>query len=181
MGRWILLLVSTIIFPLILGYTLRIMRGDTEPPELDGFMGMFIDGILLLIIYIVYTIPVMLIALLSAALYLIPVPQGIVTVNIPQFGHHISNLYLIPVPQGIVTGGTVSQELLASQGSVTGMTAAPGLLGIPLGILAALLLTIFIILLAIVIGLSVNFAAVRFARTGRMGEAFNIRAIIGHI
>ncbi|MDD1727461.1 MAG: DUF4013 domain-containing protein [Methanospirillum sp.] len=55
-GRWIVLIIGTIIFPLIMGYTLRVMKGITPAPETDNYGGMFIDGIKMLIIGIVYMI-----------------------------------------------------------------------------------------------------------------------------
>jgi len=39
-----------------MGYTLRIMRGTTPAPEPDDYVGMFIDGIKMLIIGLVYMI-----------------------------------------------------------------------------------------------------------------------------
>lgn len=54
--RWIILIISSIIFPLIMGYTLRIMKGVTPAPEPGDYLGMFIDGIKMLIIGFVYMI-----------------------------------------------------------------------------------------------------------------------------
>ncbi len=71
--RWLLLLISTIIFPLIYGYTVRVMSGTKPAPELEGWIGLFIDGIKLLVITIVYSIPLMILTLLPVALYFIPV------------------------------------------------------------------------------------------------------------
>jgi len=71
--RWLLLLISTIIFPLIYGYTVRVMSGKKPAPELEGWIGLFIDGIKLIVITIVYAIPLMILTLLPVALYLIPV------------------------------------------------------------------------------------------------------------
>jgi hypothetical protein len=55
-GRWILLIIGSIIFPLIMGYTLRVMKGESTPPASDHIGGMFIDGIKVFIIGIVYMI-----------------------------------------------------------------------------------------------------------------------------
>ncbi|WP_367259983.1 DUF4013 domain-containing protein [Methanoculleus sp.] len=67
------MLISTIIFPLIYGYTVRVMSGAKPAPELEGWIGLFIDGIKLLVITIVYSIPLMILTLLPVALYFIPV------------------------------------------------------------------------------------------------------------
>ncbi|HIJ06273.1 MAG: Uncharacterized protein XE11_1120 [Methanomicrobiales archaeon 53_19] len=62
--KWILLIISTIIFPLIYGYVMRIYKGTTPAPELENWGGLFIDGIKLLIVGIVYFIPVFIVAAL---------------------------------------------------------------------------------------------------------------------
>ena len=56
--KWILLIVSCIIFPLFMGYTMRIYRGANPAPALDDWGGMFIDGIKLLIVGFIYSLPV---------------------------------------------------------------------------------------------------------------------------
>ena len=57
--KWILLIVSCIIFPLFMGYTMRIYRGANPAPALDDWGGMFIDGIKLLIVGVIYALPVL--------------------------------------------------------------------------------------------------------------------------
>ena len=62
--KWILLIICSIIFPLIYGYAMRIYKGATPAPELENWGGLFIDGIKLLIVGIVYFIPVFIVAFL---------------------------------------------------------------------------------------------------------------------
>jgi hypothetical protein len=57
--KWILLIISCIIFPLFMGYTMRIYRGANPAPELNDWGGMFIDGIKLLVVGVIYAIPVL--------------------------------------------------------------------------------------------------------------------------
>lgn len=57
-ARWILLIVSMIIFPLILGYVMEIYRGTKPAPELQHWGRLFIDGLKLIGAWIVYMIPV---------------------------------------------------------------------------------------------------------------------------
>lgn len=48
-----------IIFPLFLGYMMRIYRGGDTFPQLDTWGGMFSDGIKLLSVILCYTLPVL--------------------------------------------------------------------------------------------------------------------------
>lgn len=56
--KWFLLVISCIIFPLFTGYTMRIYRGAHPSPEPDDWGTMFIDGIRLIIVGIIYALPV---------------------------------------------------------------------------------------------------------------------------
>jgi hypothetical protein len=60
--RWALLLISAIIFPLLSGYLLRIYRGVVAAPDPDDWVKMFVDGILVIVIGIIYSIPVIVVA-----------------------------------------------------------------------------------------------------------------------
>ncbi|KQC05555.1 MAG: hypothetical protein APR53_07190 [Methanoculleus sp. SDB] len=64
--KWILLIISVIIFPLILGYMLKVLKGTTPAPEIDDWVGMFIDGIKVIIVEFIYMIPVMIVMFLVA-------------------------------------------------------------------------------------------------------------------
>ena len=62
--QWILLVISTIIFPLIMGYTVRIYSGAKPVPDVGNWVRTFIDGLNLFIIGIIYSIPVFIVALI---------------------------------------------------------------------------------------------------------------------
>jgi len=66
--QWILLVISTIIFPLIMGYVVRIYSGVKPAPEMGNWVGTFIDGIKLFIIGLIYAIPVFIVM----AIFVIP-------------------------------------------------------------------------------------------------------------
>ena len=63
--RWIMLIICTIIFPIMYGYTLRIMKGITPAPEVEGYLDLFIDGIKMIIIAFVYMIVPLIILIAS--------------------------------------------------------------------------------------------------------------------
>jgi Protein of unknown function (DUF4013) len=63
--KWILLIISCIIFPLILGYILRIFKGANPSPEPENWGGMFIDGIKLFIVGLIYAIPIIILEVIA--------------------------------------------------------------------------------------------------------------------
>jgi hypothetical protein len=132
-ARWILLIIASIIFPLIMGYELEVYRGKKPAPEPVGWVKLFIDGIKLLVIEIIYLIPTFIILFLS-------IGAGVLAVRSP--------------------------------------TAAMAMWGsFAVGIIITLIV-------AFITGLFAAMGVIRFARMGRMGEAFNfgaIAALIGKI
>lgn len=60
-AKWILLLISCVVFPLVIGYVMRIYRGVEPSPELNEWGSMFIDGIKLFIVGIIYAIPILIV------------------------------------------------------------------------------------------------------------------------
>jgi hypothetical protein len=138
--RWLLLLIASILFPFIYGYSVRVMSGTKPAPEPEGWIGLFIDGIKVIIISLVYTIPVYVLAAVSLLAYFVP----------------------------------VSSTTTPATGS------APGL-GPEFGIVVVLALLVLFIVAIIVCGILATFGVARFARTGRMGDAFRIGTLRDHI
>jgi hypothetical protein len=56
--RWILLVVSSILFPFLLGYVMEIYRGAQQAPPLRNGGKLFIDGLKLFFAWTVYMLPV---------------------------------------------------------------------------------------------------------------------------
>jgi hypothetical protein len=56
--KWLLLIISVIIFPLMGGYIVRILKGAKPSPELDDWVAILIDGIKLCIVHLIYYIPI---------------------------------------------------------------------------------------------------------------------------
>jgi hypothetical protein len=129
-ARWILLIIASIIFPLIMGYELEVYRGKKPAPEPANWGKLFIDGIKLLIIQIIYAIPTLIVLFLT-------IGAGVLAVRSPA-----------------------------------GAMAMWGTFAV--GIVIALVV-------AFITGLIEMMGVIRFARTGRMGEAFNFSAILDRI
>jgi len=62
--RWLLLIVSSIIFPLMMGYQVEIYRGKKPAPELENWGKLFVDGLTLLVIALIYAIPILILLVL---------------------------------------------------------------------------------------------------------------------
>ena len=150
--RWLVLIGCMIVFPLILGYMVRIYRGVTPSPEPEQWGSMFIDGIKLLIIQILYAAPVILLVVLA----FIPLLYTIFTSG------------LLTGNNGSITDTQAEQWLATHPEFLTAVGIMVVLLF--LAIIVGIIITIFSFL-----------GTVRFARTGSIAEAFNFSAIISHI
>jgi hypothetical protein len=62
--RWLLLLMSVVVFPLITGYIAKIYRGDQPAPKFEEG-GLFINGLKLIFAGLIYAIPVIAVLLLT--------------------------------------------------------------------------------------------------------------------
>ena len=66
--KWLLLLIATILLGLpLLGYELKVLRGEKPSPEVSDWGTLFIDGIKYIIICLIYAIPVIIVAILTVA------------------------------------------------------------------------------------------------------------------
>ena len=83
--KWILLIISSIIFPLILGYVMEIYRGPKPAPELKNWGKLFIDGLKYLVASIIYMIPVLVVILVFGGLALFGAFQQAAMSGDPDF------------------------------------------------------------------------------------------------
>lgn len=133
-SRWLRLILAVILLGLPMnGYLMRIYRAETPAPEIDRWGRLFIDGLKLMIVGIIWSLP-------------------IIVVWIITYGAMVSAVF---------SGSTHSPAF-------TGWTPNPGLV-------------ILMYLVEIVVGIFLPVASIRFARSGRVMEAFNVRAITDHI
>jgi hypothetical protein len=70
--RWLILLIGSIVFPILLGYTLLVYRGGWEPPDPADWVTVFIDGIKLFVVQLVYAIPVIIISFVLNIALIVP-------------------------------------------------------------------------------------------------------------
>ena len=77
--RWILLIIASIIFPVMVGYAMEIYRGKKPAPELEHWGKLFIDGLKLFVAGIIYAIPLIIVFFLTigmAVLSILPFMPG---------------------------------------------------------------------------------------------------------
>jgi Protein of unknown function (DUF4013) len=61
-NKWVMLIIATILLGLpLMGYVMKILRGEKPAPEVEDWGTLFIDGIKYLIVGIIYMIPVYLV------------------------------------------------------------------------------------------------------------------------
>lgn len=150
-SRWLLLIVSMLIFPLILGYTVRIYRDEKPAPEPGAWLSLFVDGLKLLLVQIIYLLPVILLVILAfIPLISTLVTSGVLSQNFSSMSDSQFERWLDShpafIPELLVTGGFM------------------------------LILLMVAIILAIIITLFSFLGVVRFARTQQISEAFNFSA-----
>jgi len=132
-NKWVMLIIATILLGLpLMGYVLKVLRGEKPAPEVEDWGTLFIDGIKFLIVYIIWMIPIMIV-------------------------------WAILI--GVGFAGAMTGDETAAMAAVGTMMVG--------------MLVVFV--LAIIIGLFAMIGAVRFARTGSIGEAFNFSAILATI
>jgi Protein of unknown function (DUF4013) len=74
--RWILLIISTIIFPLMGGYEIEIFKGKKPAPEPGNWVHMFINGLKLFVAAFIYFIPILIILFLLGGASLLSLVAG---------------------------------------------------------------------------------------------------------
>ena len=132
-NKWLMLIIATILLALpLMGYAMKVLRGEKPAPEVADWGTLFIDGIKAWIVSLIYAIPIIIV--------------------------------------GFIVAGASAAAFIS--GNYSAMMAAFGAMA--LGGLVIFVLGV-IILVFEVIGI------VRFARTGSIGEAFNMSAILATI
>ena len=61
-NKWVMLMIATILLGLpLMGYILKVLRGEKPAPEVEDWGTLFIDGIKFLIVEIIWMIPIMIV------------------------------------------------------------------------------------------------------------------------
>jgi len=79
--RWVLLVISTIIFPLIGGYVMEIYKGKKPAPEPEQWVHLFVNGLILFIAGLIWAIPVFLVLLILGGASIFALVSGGIFTN----------------------------------------------------------------------------------------------------
>ena len=132
-NKWLMLIIATILLGIpLMGYAMKVLRGEKPAPEVNDWGTLFIDGIKYLIVSLIYALPIIIVWIL-------------------------------------VMGASAAAFM---SGNYSAMMAAFG--AVALGVL-------IMFILAVIISVFEVIGIVRFARTGSIGEAFNMSAILAII
>jgi hypothetical protein len=132
-NKWLMLIIATILLGIpLMGYAMKVLRGEKPAPEVNDWGTLFIDGIKYLIVSLIYALPIIIVWIL-------------------------------------VMGASAAAIM---SGNYSAMMAAFGAMA--LGVLVMFILAVIISVFEVI-------GIVRFARTGSIGEAFNISAILATI
>ncbi|MDD1655006.1 MAG: DUF4013 domain-containing protein [Methanomicrobiales archaeon] len=140
-----------IVYLFMSGYEVRVLSGITPAPEFSGWWQMFLDGLKLTVIWIVYSLPVVLPVAVVSYIYLAPAFRMMIGVLNSTGGSFVA------------TDADAFGHLILSWG------------------VSLVLLLPFLLVLGILIVLFGTLGSVRFARTGTMPEAFRFGPILAHI
>jgi Protein of unknown function (DUF4013) len=75
--EWLLLIIATILLTIpLMGYTLRVLRGEKPAPEVTGWGTLIIDGIKYIIIAIIWMLPCLIILILTLGSFIAAIVSG---------------------------------------------------------------------------------------------------------
>jgi hypothetical protein len=108
MNRWFSLILATICIGIPLnGYVMRIYRGATPAPEVDQWGTLFVDGLKLIIVGLIYAIPIMIIwAFIYGGMVLAAVTGSMNTAALENWSPNLgltALLYVVEIIIGIIT------------------------------------------------------------------------------
>ena len=64
-NKWLMLIIATILLAIpLMGYAMKVLRGEKPAPEVDDWGTLFIDGIKYLIVSLIYALPIIIVWIL---------------------------------------------------------------------------------------------------------------------
>lgn len=95
-NKWLMLVIATILLGLpLMGYILKVLRGEKPAPEVDDWGTLFIDGIKFLIVYLIWMIPLIIVWAILIAVGFAGAMTGDETAAMAAFGTMMIGLLVI--------------------------------------------------------------------------------------
>jgi hypothetical protein len=86
-NRWVMLIIATILLGLpLMGYSMKILRGEKPAPEVEDWGTLFIDGIKYLIVALIYAIPLLIVWFVVIGASAVAIVSGSPTAMMAAFG-----------------------------------------------------------------------------------------------
>jgi hypothetical protein len=112
--RWLLLMISTIIFPLIGGYQMEIFNGKKHAPEPEQWVHLFINGLKLCIAGLIWAVPVIIVLVFLGDASIIALAGGGILANPVIIAAGIGGL-IIALLLAVILGFIISLFWTAGQ------------------------------------------------------------------
>jgi hypothetical protein len=86
-NKWVMLIIATILLGLpLMGYSMKILRGEKPAPEVEDWGTLFMDGIKYLIVSLIYAIPLIIVWFVVIGASAVAIMSGDSTAMMAAFG-----------------------------------------------------------------------------------------------
>ncbi|MEI8331400.1 MAG: DUF4013 domain-containing protein [Methanomicrobiales archaeon] len=86
-NKWVMLIIATILLGIpLMGYSMKIFRGEKPAPEVEDWGTLFVDGIKYLIVSLIYAIPLIIVWFIVLGASFVGMMSGDLTAMMAAFG-----------------------------------------------------------------------------------------------
>ena len=90
-NKWVMLIIATILLGLpLMGYAMKVLRGEKPAPEVEDWGTLFIDGIKYLIVSLIYALPIIIVWVLVMGASAAAIMSGNYSAMMAAFGAWLS-------------------------------------------------------------------------------------------
>jgi hypothetical protein len=158
-NKWVMLIIATILLGLpLMGYSMKVLRGEKPAPEVEDWGTLFIDGIKYLIVALIYAIPLIIVWVIVIGASAVAIMSGDSTAMMAAFGAMAIGL-LVMLVLGIIIAvfeiiGVVRFARTGSIGEAFNFSAILATIG-KLGWVPYIIAIVVLVVVAIIFGIIV--------------------------
>jgi hypothetical protein len=118
--QWLLLVIATVLLCIpLMGYIVRVLRGEKPAPEVTDWVGLIVDGIKYLIISLIYAIPALIILVVTLGTAILALVSGDTSLLLASLGGMVLGILLLIIV-AVICGlfGTIGLIRFARSGSL---------------------------------------------------------------